>query len=430
MRLSRNAKWGLLALVLAVVAGAGLALRGKAVQGLVVQQAPMVRTLQFSARVAALSRVEVGATVTSRVARVPVREGDRVRAGDALVVLETDELQAALAQAQASERQAQARLAGLRSSARQGAQAALAQSRAGLQAAQSQLARVEPLVAQGFYSPAQRDEARRALEVAQAQFDAAQAQSAANAETGTEIAQAQAQLALSQAATEAARARLSQAVVRAPADARVLLRSVEPGQIVQPGKALLRLALEGPTQLVAPVDERFLQQLQVGQPAAVVADAFADQRFAAQVLSVAPAVDAQRGAIEVKLALTGEPPAFLREDMTLSVEVETARRDAVLTLPLSALREAQGAATAQAEAAGAQAVMVLREGRAVLQPVQLGLRTLQAAEVLSGLHEGDTVLLGEVQAGQRVRAVPVSAGAPASGGQGSAGAALTNAMGR
>lgn len=51
------------------------------------------------------------------------------------------------------------------------------------------------------------------------------------------------------------------------------------------------LAMDGPTQLKAQVDKRFLEQLQPGQKAAVVADAFAEQRFAAHVLSVAPAAD-------------------------------------------------------------------------------------------------------------------------------------------
>ena len=125
----------------------------------------------------------------------------------------------------------------------------------------------------------------------------------------------------------------------------------QPGQIVQPGRALLSLALAGPTQLVALVDERFLEQLRVGQSAGVVADAFPGQRFAARVLSLAPAVDSQRGAVEVKFALEGAPPDFLREDLTVSIEVETGRRDAALVIPLAALR-------------GAATVLVAQGGRA------------------------------------------------------------------
>ena len=407
-------------------------LRGPQVDALVVQSAPLVRTLQFSARVATLSRVDVGSTVTGRVAQVRVMEGTQVRQGDVLVQLESDELRAALAQAVAAERQAKARLEGLRSTGRTAAQATRAQADASLQAASASLARVQQLVAEGFYSPAQLDEARRAVDVARAQQLGAQAQLQATADAGTDVAQAQAQWALAQAATVAAQARLAQATLVAPADARVLVREVEPGQIVQPGKALLSLALAGPTQLVAQVDERFLEQLQLGQPAWVVADAFAAQRFAARVLSIAPAVDAQRGAIEVKFSIE-QAPAFLREDMTLSVEVETARRERTLVLPQAALRGPAGGDQAS--------VLVLQDGRAQVRNVRLGLRTLDAVEVLGGLKEGDTVLRGHasLQDGQRVRARTVpwttSSPAPTTASQGSAqggGAApaLTGTMGR
>lgn len=432
---SVNRRWFAVALgavVLVVAAFTGvMALRGPQVDALLVQSAPLVRTLQFSARVATLSRVDVGSTVTGRVAQVQVTEGAQVRRGDVLVQLESDELAAALAQAVAAERQAQSRLVGLRSSGRSAAQAARAQANATLQAASASLARVQQLVAQGFYSAAQLDEAQRAVDVAQAQQLSAQAQVQANADAGTDVVQAQAQLALARAATVAAQARLAQATLVAPADARVLVRDVEPGQIVQPGKALLSLALAGPTQLVAQVDERFLDQLLPGQKASVVADAFAGQRFAARVLTIAPSVDAQRGAIEVKFALEQQAPAFLREDMTLSVEVETARRERTLVLPQAALRGPVERDQAT--------VLVLQEGRAQARPVRLGLRTLDAVEVLDGLAEGDTVLRGgAVQAGDRVRARTVewsagsaTAGAAQGRAQGAdAGAALTNAMGR
>lgn len=371
-------------LTLALAALAAFTLRAPHAEALLVQPGPLVRTLQFSARVATLSRVDVGSTLTGRVAQVLVREGAQVRADEVLIRLETDELNAALAQAVAAERQADATL----------------------QAALATLKRGQQLVAQGFYSAAQLDEAQRAVDVAVAQRGSARA------------------------AVAAARARLTQAVLVAPADARVLSRQVEPGQIVQPGKALLSLALSGPLLLVAQVDERFLDQLQAGQQAAVVADAFAGQRFAARILSIAPVVDAQRGAIEVKFTLLQEPPAFLREDMTLSVEVETGRREQALALPLTALRQAQGD-TAQ--------VLVAVDGLAQERKLRLGLRTLAAVEVLDGLRAGDAVLTGhDLKAGQRVSVTPVAwqpgaaavAAAQRADGAGSAGSALSNAMGR
>ena len=426
MKRWRPALWALGLLLIVAAAAAAWRLRAPQVDVVTLGTAPLVRTLQFSARVATTSRVSVGATLTGRVADVAVREGDAVRQGDVLLRLETDEAQAALAQAQANAQQAQARLAGLRGAGRTQAQAQLAQADATLRAAERELARTQQLVASGFISEARLDDARRAVAVARAQRDGASAQAQAVGERGAELAQAEAQLQQARAAVQAAQARLAQTVVHAPTDGRVLLRKVEPGQIVQPGSALLSLALAGPTELVAQVDERFLDQLQPGQAASVVADAFPAQPFAAQLRSLAPAVDAQRGSVEVKLAPRQAPPDFLREDMTLSVEVRTGERPAALALPLTALRSPAPGAP--------DSVWVLADGRVQARPVRLGLRTLEAAEVLDGLAEGTAVIVGSAPApGQRARprAIDWHPGtAHDFGTRSDAGATLTNAMGR
>jgi len=420
------------AVLLLAAAGAAVWWRGRTqpVDVLQVRLAPLVRTVQFSARVQALSRVDIGATVTGRVAEVLAVEGAQVRAGDALVRLEAQELRAALAQALAAQQQAVARLAGLRSTGRSGASAVLAQAQASVDAAQAEFERAQQLVAQGFVSASRQDEARRARDVALAQRDSAKAQAGAVGDAGTEIVQAQAAAAAGASAVEAARARLAQTALRAPADAQVLSRAVEPGQIVQPGKSLLTLALAGPTRLVAQADERFLDQLAVGQSATAVADAYAGQRFAARVLSIAPIVDAQRGAIEVKFMLAEPLPAFLRQDMSLSVEVETARRAAAVAVPVAALAPPAGGAGAS--------VRVVADGRVVVRQVTLGLRTLDAVEITAGLADGDLVAWdGSLEAGRKVRPVVVPVGpagarpaAAASASAGSGGAAMTNAMGR
>lgn len=411
-----------LAVVAAVLVG-WWSTRAPTVPAVSLRVAPLVRTLQFSARVATLSRVDVGSTLTGRVVHVAVLEGAQVKQSDVLIQLESDELSAALAQAQANERQAAARLAGLRSTGRSTAQSAVAQANSVLVAAQTDFERTQALVAKGFLSEARLDEVKRAVAVAQAQLAGAQAQRLANAEQGTEVAQAQAQLALAGSATVAARARLAQTVLTSPADAKVLTRLVEPGQIVQPGRALLSLALIGPTQLVAQVDERYLEQLQVGQTATALADAYPDQRFDARIHAISPLVDAQRGAIEVKFSLLQQPPAFLREDMTLSIEVETARRERALVVPLNALRGS--------ESINSAIVWIARDGRVEERKIRLGLRTLSAVEVLEGLSEGDVVLLGATpKLGRRVNADTTKlATTPLRKGE-DAGSAMTNAIGR
>jgi HlyD family secretion protein len=376
-RAVRRALWAAAVALLALAAWWWQRERPLAVDATTVRTQPLQRTLLFSARVQTPARVDLGATVTGRVAAVAVDEGDAVAGGAVLLRLEDDEARAALAQARAALAQAQARLSAQRSVSRPSADATLAQAQSTLASAERELARNRELVERGFVSAARLDDAQRALDIARAQLDAARA------------------------AVLAAEARLAQSVLRAPAGGRLIGRHVEPGQIVQPGRALLTLAVDGPTELIGGVDERFLGQLQPGQRARVLADAFPDLPFDARITRLAPAVDAQRGAVEVRLAPAGTPPPFLREDMTLSVEVVTGERDSARVLPLAALRDG---ATADRGS-----VLVARDGRAEVRELRLGLRTLEQVEV-DGVADGEAVLLAPALApGTRVRPQPVDA---------------------
>ncbi len=418
-----------LALPLALLL-AWAAWRAPAVAALQPESGTLVRSLQFSARVASRSSVEVGATLTGRVAEVLVREGAQVGAGAALLRLEDAEARAALAQAQALLAQARAAQAGAGGARLRAADAQLAQARAQQLAALAEQRRSAELVARGFLSPSRGDEAGRALAVAEAQLEAARVQHAALGTGGSERALADAQVAAAQAALALAQERLAQTVVRAPAAARVLQRSVEPGQVVQPGRALLWLALDGPLELVAQVDERFLAELAVGQPARVQADAFPAQPFDARLQRIAPHVDAQRGAIDLHFSLDTVPP-FLREDMTLALAVVTARREHARLLPLAALRGGGG---------GDGEVWVVADGRIESRKLKLGLRSATQVEVLAGMADDDWVVLGKAPPpGSRARAVAADAaalragssgGSGGSGGDAGDGAALSEAVGR
>jgi HlyD family secretion protein len=113
---------------------------------------------------------------------------------------------------------------------------------------------------------------------------------------------------------------------------------------------------------------------------------------------IAPGVDAQRGTVTIRLKVE-TAPAFLRQDMTVSVNVETGRRDAALVLPNDALLNADG---------GRPEVLAVRGGKRTRVPVQLGLKGLVMTEVVSGLQAGDLVLASaasvqDVKEGGRVR---------------------------
>lgn len=413
--MSKLLRWVPVALVVLIVAGwlASQRLRGAEVAVAAVRTQPLVQSVVFSARIATPSRVFVGATLTGRIAEVPHREGASLAAGALVARLEDAELVAAARQAEAALDGALARLAGQRALAAPVATQQLAQARANADAAERERERSESLFAQGFIGQARLDEARRAAEVAQSQRKAAEAQQQANV-SGTELAQAEARVTEARAAVELARARLAQARIVAPADAVLLQRLVEPGQIVQPGTRLAELALRSPPQLVAQVDEKYLGQLATGQVATAVADAYPGRPFEARVASIAPLVDAQRGSVEVKFSLPA-PPEFLRDDLTVSVEVVTGRRDRARVVPAAALRQ------------GSQ-VLVLAEGVAQARAVRTGLRSADAVEIVDGLRDGELVVLdAALQPGARARAAPATS---PRGVAGEGAAAAINSWGR
>lgn len=386
-----------LALIALVVLVAGWVavqkLRGKPAESITVQRTELVQSVVVTGRVSSESRVTVGSIITARVRAVPLREGAKVKAGDLLIQLEDTEQRAAAAQADAALQSAQARLNSQTEMATPMAEQQLAQARANATTAQRERERRESLFKQGFIGQAQLDEARRADDVARAQLRSAEAQATANIR-GAERVTAEVRVTEARAAAELARARLAQTRIVAPADALVLERLAEPGQIVQAGTRLMTLSIAGPVQLIAQVDEKYLAQLAVGQVASVSADAYPGQRFAAKVLSVSPTVDTQRGSVEVKFAVA-EPPAYLRNDMTLSIEVETGRRKNVLAVPAALVLPGD-----------APAVLVVNGGKVERRAIKTGLRTLTAVEVLEGLQEGDIVLIdATLAAGARVRPV-------------------------
>ncbi|HQP66096.1 MAG TPA: efflux RND transporter periplasmic adaptor subunit [Quisquiliibacterium sp.] len=399
-------RWLLVVGVLVAAAAAAFVLvpRSTAVDVVSVRRGPLTQTVVATGRVATPARIAVASQLAARIEQVTVREGAAVQAGQVLVRLRSDEAESALNAALAAEREARGRIRALGAVAAPVSEQQLVQAQAALQLAEQEAGRTRALLARGFVSQARVDEAERALASARAAALAARAQAEGNRAGGVEAELAATRLAQAQANVAAARARLELLVLRAPAAAVVLTRTAEPGDTAQVGRTLLELAQSGETRVIASVDEKNLAHMRDGLAAAVMADAFPGRRFDATVFYVAPAVDAQRGTVEVRLRVPA-PPDFLKPDMTVSVEMRVGRRDDALMLPAQAIRGADGD-TAH--------VMAMRGERVEKMPVTLGLRGVGSVEIASGLKEGDAVILPgtAVTEGDRVR---VRARAPAKG---------------
>ena len=397
---------GTLAAAAIVVAGFVFrnAILGAPVSVYEVARHDIVQTVVASGRITTPQRVSASAVVTETVSRIPVAEGQSVRRGDVLIELDDRDERAALLQAEAAIAQSEARLRQLREVSLPAAKHALVQAEANLRLARQQFDRNRDLKAQGYISQSALDDATRNLDVATSQLRAAQLQVQANTAGGADVGMAQSSLEQARAGLAAAKARLAQTVILAPADGVLIGRNVEPGDVVQPGKELMVLAPSGETQILVQVDEKNLSQLRLGQTAIASADAYPREQFNADLFYINPGIDSLRGSVEVKLRVL-RPPAYLRQDMTVSVDIEIGRKSAVLVAPAGAIFDA---------ASAHPWALVVAGGRAVRTPITLGLKGEGRVELLEGAAEGARLIpvVAEVAPGQRVRIVDVKSDAP------------------
>jgi HlyD family secretion protein len=387
----------LVILALAVALGFGIWRwqQGPQVEGYVVEKQPLVQTVVATGRIMNASRTQVGSEITGVVREQLVQEGDRVKPGDTLLVLRPDEIAAQV-------REAEAALAQLENSLRPQALVALERAESELAQARRETERRRALAQRSVLSAESLEQVEQAQTLARNAYEAARLKAAALAPGNVEETLLKERLA-------ALKARLDKTRVRSEVAGTVLTEDVAPGDLVQPGQVLFTIVPDGATEIHVQLDERNLSLLGLWQEAMAVADAYPQRPFPARVSFIAPSIDPQAGTVEVRLVV--EPvPDFLRQDMTVSVNIETGRRDQALAVPNDAIDEGR---------AGQTRVWVVRDGALHRQPVSLGLRGLAMSEVVDGLSAGDRILAspGEsLEEGARVRFVPRPS--PASGSEG------------
>ena len=332
-----------------------------------VVSSPLIQTVVASGRVEKVSRTQIGSEITGVVLERLVQEGDRVSRGDVLLVLKSDEISAQV-------RQAEAELKELATTRRPQAEFDLANAKVQLEQAQREAVRRRNTEL-GILSAEEREKSIEAEKLARNNLESARLKVASLAPDKVEETKLREQLA-------ALQAQLAKTKIRAEVSGIILTRNVEPGDLVQPSQTLFTIALDGATEIRVPFDERNLPLLALQQKAAVITDAYPDQPFPAHINFIAPSIDAQRGTVDVRL--TVDPvPDFLRQDMTVSVNVETNKREQTLVIPNDALSSISG---------NKAMVILVRDRKIQRHPITLGLRGLVMSEVVTGLKEGDHVL--------------------------------------
>lgn len=329
---------------------------------------PLLQTLVATGQVATVSSTTVSSEISGVVLERLAEEGQSVKRGDILLRLKADAVAAQVQQAQTSLEQ-------LDQSRRPQADIELANAKIQLAQANREWERRQHLAKQAAISKEETEQAQQERQIAQNRVAAARLKVSDLAEGGVEEKLLRERLA-------ELNAQMAKTVIRSEVDATVLTCDAEVGDVVQPGETLFTFANKGATEIRVLLDERNLSRLALRQKAQAIADAYPQKPFTAWVAFIAPSIDPARGTVEVRLAVDS-PPDFLRQDMTVSVNIETGRRAQALVIPNDAFVQEQG---------DVALVWVVRQNRVERQKIRLGLRGLAMSEVLDGLQEGEYVL--------------------------------------
>ena len=359
-----------------------------------VERRTLVEGVNANGRVEPLARVAVMSRASGIIEELYVEEGDRVELDQPLAELDREQLQAQLAQDQADQAAASARVAAAEARV---AEAEVRMADPEIEFLQREAARLRMLEDEGQVSVRDLDNAERGLAMAQhrlARIDAELAVLRAS------LAEARAALESADAELERSTTALEEATILCPMPGIVLVRDKEIGDGVSSiltagGNAtqILTIGDLSSMHVEARVDEVDLGKIQEGMPARITVDAHRGRILDGRVERIAPAGSVDDNGIvtfEVEVSVQ-DPDGLLRPDMTADAKLVLALKEDALTLPQRAItREEDGSWSV---------LRVLGEGeeaRAEKAAVEIGLSDGLVTEILSGLTEGESVLLPEL----------------------------------
>jgi len=333
--------------------------------------------LNASGYVVAQRKAAVASKVTGRLIALSVEEGSRVKEGQVIARLESDDVAAALKQAEANLNAARHNLE---------------EVKADLNDAELSFKRDKELVAQGFISRSEYDTAEARYKKAAAAVAAAQAEIKANS-----------------AALQGSKVAMEYTLIRAPFDAVVLTKNADIGDIVTPigaaanvQAAVVTIADMSSLQVEADVSESNLRLVKTGQPCEIQLDALPDVRFRGVVHMIVPTADRSKATVLVKVKFVDKDNRILPEMSAkvafLSREVREDEQKARTAVPASAVVTRRGKPS----------VFLLKDDRVKETPIMTGETLGDMIEVLGGVKTGDRIAvspLDKLKDGSRVKII-------------------------
>jgi RND family efflux transporter MFP subunit len=365
----------------------------------------LVLTTTQPARIEAFEVTPLVAKLAGYVAEVRVDIGDAVKKDQALVILRIPELEnevaqkhAYLMQGEAEVKQAAANVDAVRAAADTAA-AAVAEAEAGVAGAKAvderwtaELNRIEQLAAGGSVTHKLVDETASQVAAAKAaseQATAAVASAKAAAREATALVAkaeadreaAEARLGVARADLDRAKTMLQYATLVAPFDGVVTHRAVDNGHFVQPAagataRPLLTVARTDKVRVSLEVPELEAGHVDVGDPVTLTVQALAGKPIQATITRTSWSLDPTNRTLRAETDLPNDL-ARLRPGLYATAAIELARRENVLSLPVTAIVRVDEQSL----------VNEVKDGKVVRRPVKLGLRSGSDVEVLEGLDE-------------------------------------------
>ncbi len=320
----------------------------KEVPAIQVDARPIERVLAAVGRVRAQETVSVFSRVPGQVVALSKREGDTVQAGDILGRLDDRQARAVLAQATASAESQRRRWTQLR----------------------RDLARTQTLLKKGYATRATAERDRSASDAA-----------------ATDLKRLM-------SAIDEAQLRLRDYEIRAPMAGRVLIRPVDPGQVVDARTEIFQLGSSGPPDVECEIDETLAGKIRLGMPARLALARSPSTIVPGQVTFVAPRVDPATGGQTVRISFSANP-GDVPSGQTVDVNIIVERRVAAIAIPRSAILTS-----------GAQPTVAVVEGNQVTFR-EIAFQDWPASSVIvtQGLSARDVVVLdpAKVAEGQTIR---------------------------
>jgi len=351
-----------------------------------------------------LTKVEIKSKVAGQVAKLLVDVGDKVEKGQLLIQLDTTDMERERAQAEADRASAAARLAMLKAGARPEeiaeARAQVTQAEATYDRAKADYARSQEAVKAGTITPREAESAQSDSDATRAQLAAAQSRlkKLVAGSRREEILEAQAQLDKANVHLKAMEDQLSYASIRSPMAGTVIKRGIEAGEMVSPG---VSATAQGTSMLtIADLDRLIiasnLNQIDVGkvrkgQHVEVRVDSAPGNVFGGEIRKVAPAADKTQDGnstiqtFPIETILTHTNADVLKPGMSADLDIQVTTKEKALYLPVEAVVRGKG-----------------NEGTVTLpgkdkkpdeRKVTIGLTNDHQVEILTGLQEGDAVLV-------------------------------------